>query len=269
LIDPSFADGAHGQFPNGNGAAATQRLTSLAERLNVPYSSLAAALDNDSNNGNNVQQSSAVAITITRPSPGAVGAATLVANLSTVGWSYSAGKWGISSNSASGHTVYAVGVDRNGTNQANGGNVKLTGNVGSNGNPIAVTILTTGSIEIGGNANIVANLTNLQSPFLPPFVQINPLLVAVEDIQIRGDATIPQIEFNGVCFAGEQVDMSGNGSINGQVIVLGNADMSGSAVSWPNGVSTRSEISGSFQLTLNDGNSVGRIKLFSWRQIKR
>jgi len=28
-------------------------------------------------------------------------------------------------------------------------------------------------------------------------------------------------------------------------------------------------VTGNFQLTLNDGDSIGKVKLYSWRQIKR
>lgn len=274
LIDPSYADGAHGQFANGNGNAGTQRLTSLAERLNVPYSLLAAALDSDTDNGNNVQQASAVGVTITRLADG-TGVPVRVNNLSNVGWSYNnaANPWNIANNSANGHTVYVVGADNYnlanpGSSTPNGGNVKITGNVGSNGNPLRVTMFTTGSIDIQGNPSIAANLTNLQTPMLPPFVQIDALMFAVEDIRVRGDFTA-NIEFTGVSFAGEQIDLSGNGSINGQVIAKSNSNVAGSLVEGPNGDKDRSIITGSFELTLNDGNSIGRIKLFSWRQIKR
>jgi hypothetical protein len=274
LIDPSYADGAHGQFANGDSATGTKRLTSLAERLNVPYALLAAALDSDNNSGNSVQQSSAVAVTIARLSDG-TGVPAKVANMSTIGWSYgnASNPWNIANNSANGHTVYVVGADNYNlanpsSSTPNGGNVKLTGNIGSNGNPLHVTILATGSIDVVGNPSMAANLTNLQTPMLPPFVQIDALMFAVEDIKVTGDFTA-NIEFTGVSFAGEQISLSGNGSINGQVIAKSNSNVNGSLVEGPNGDKDRSTITGSFELTLNDGNSVGRIKLFSWRQIKR
>ena len=87
LVDPSFADGAHGTDPNGLGNVATRELANLAARLNVPYSSFAAALDSDGNSSNNVQQTSAVAITITRGAGGS-GTPTRVTTLSSTGWSY-------------------------------------------------------------------------------------------------------------------------------------------------------------------------------------
>jgi hypothetical protein len=196
--------------------------------------------------------------------------------MADTGWSYSGGSnasWGILTNNnglqAGGHNWYIIGVDNyndgpaSTTNPAakNGGNVKLTGNVGSSGNPLQVTIMTTGSIEISGTPNMRANLSALKTPLLPPFVKIDMLMAAVQDIKINGDVSA-SISFTGISYAGEQVELSGNGSINGQVISFSNPHVSGTPVS-ANG------ITGSFDLTLNDGNSIGRIKLFSWRQIKK
>jgi len=170
---------------------------------------------------------------------------------------------------AGGKTYYVVGQDNynNGptssTNPStpNGGHVVLTGNVGSNGSPLSVSILATGSIEIGGTPNMTANLTNLVSPLLPPFDKPHILLAAVEDIKINGDNN-SAIAFTGVSYAGEQVELSGNGDINGQVIAFSNPHVAGSPVG-------ANSISGSFDLMLNNGNSIGNIRLFSWRQIKR
>jgi hypothetical protein len=278
LIDPDFAEGAHLNDPNGFGigisSSATGQLKSLAARLNVSYASLAAAIDQNSGNGNKVDQTVPVAVTITRATDG-TGTATKVNTLSSVGWSYNnaSNPWNISSNAADGRTVYVVGRDNYNTSNPtastpNGGNVKLTGNIGSNGAPLQVTILATGSIEVNGNPNLTSHLINLETPLLPPFVDINVLMFAVEDIRVRGDFNA-SISFTGITYAGEQVDLSGNGSINGQVIAFNNNNVAGSVVEGPSGDRNRNTITGSFLLTLNDGNSIGRVRLFSWRQIKR
>ncbi|MFY9553572.1 MAG: hypothetical protein WAV20_21455 [Blastocatellia bacterium] len=275
LIDPQFADGAHGTDPAGLANPATRQLGSLAARLNVSYSSLVTALDQDNNNANNVQQVDAVAMTIARAADGS-GTATKVTVAST-GWSYNnaSNPWNISGPATDNnpHTVYAVGrnnydLNNPGASTPNGGNVKLTGNLGAAGAPVRVTIFSTGSIDIEGNPNMTANLTGLQTPLLPPFVQIDALLFAVEDVRVRGDFNAA-ISFTGITYAGEAVDLSGNGSINGQVIAFGNQNVSTSLVEGPNSDPNLNTITGSFELTLNNGNSIGRIRLFSWRQIKR
>ncbi len=270
LVDPGYADGAHENQSNGNANAGTQRLRSLAERLNVSYTSLATALDTGTNQGNNVQQSVPVAIQINRAADGS-GLATRITNLSDSGWGYTGGSnanWGISSTVASGHTYYVVGLDNyNLTNPAfstkNGGNVKITSNHGTAANPVQITILATGSIELAGNPNLVSNLQSLKTPLLPPFVKVDFLMAAVQDIQIRGDTDGAQ-RFAGISYAGEQVNLSGNGAVNGQVISLGNKNVSNTPVN-----TNTNTVTGSFLLTLNDGNAIGKISLYTWRQIKR
>jgi hypothetical protein len=283
LIDPSLYQGAHESDPSGigNDASATGRLRSLAQSLDLPYGlndgsgSLVAAIDDDPASPH-VQQGSAVAIAIKYNATTQRREAEKIADLSSTGWVYSGGtnaNWSIPPNEsglqAGGHTFYVVGMDNYkpsspSTSTKNGGNVKLTGNVGSGTDPnvgLQVTIMVTGSIEIDGTPNITANLKNLETPFLPPFIKINLLQVAVQDIKITGDNN-SAIKFTGVSFAGEQVELSSSGDINGQIIAFSNPHVTNTPV-------VNNSISGRFNLTFNDGNSVGRLRLFSWRQIKR
>lgn len=252
LVDPRFAE---------NSAA----LQSLAERLNVSLASLQAALDQDGSRPG-VQQSNAAAVQITRDATGNGTASSIPLN--NTGWEYSSQNWNIKNTSANGHTFYVVGEDKYNlsnpnASQPNGGNVKITGNVGSDSNPLQVTVLATGSIDIEGNPNLVANLRKLNTPELPPFVKVDVLFAAVEDVRIRGDAEVPR--FSGIIYAGEQIDLSGNGSFNGQVISYGNTNVSGSLVN-----SETNEITGSFVLEFSEGKTAfGRVKLLSWRQIKK
>jgi hypothetical protein len=252
LVDPRFAE---------NGAA----LQSLAERLNVSLASLQVALDQDSSRPG-VQQSNPAAVQITRDITG--NGMALSIPLSNTGWEYSSQNWNIKNTSANGHTFYIVGEDKYklsnpSSSQPNGGNVKITGNVGTNANPLQVTVLATGSIDVEGNPNLVANLRKLNTPELPPFVKVDVLFAAVEDVSIRGDAEVPR--FSGIIYAGEQIDLSGNGSFNGQVISYGNSNVNGSLVN-----SETNTITGSFVLEFSEGRTAfGRVKLLSWRQIKK
>ena len=278
LIDPNFADGAHSTDPNDVGSPATRQLRSVANRLNIDYAQLAAQLDSNPGTGN-VQQTTAVAISVTRSVSGdfnSSGIPVKLADPTNVGWNYGAGTWGIVTTaagaSAGGHTVYAIGrnnydtsnqnLNSSGSSTANGGNILLNGNVGGSGAPIAVTMFSTGSIEVRGNVNITSNLLDLPTGFLPPFVTPDILMMAVEDIWVNGDFSA-SISFTGVSFAGEAVKLSGNGSINGQMIAFNWPHVTGSPVDGLN------VVTGNFQLTLNQGDSIGRVKLYSWRQIKR
>ena len=255
LIDPDYA------ATNRTGETAQQRVNKLEARLNVTTNSIWTALTTGSGNPANPQ-----GIAISRNSFG-IGTATLT-DPSTVGWRYvngSGGYWDIQSSSIANKSFYAVGLDNYNlttpsSSSPNGGNVKISSNAGSDVSPINVSVLATGSIEVDSNPNFRSQMTSVQTPELPPFVAPNFLFVAVEDLKIRGDASIPQ--FSGVIFCGEQFDLSGNGAIDGQVLALSNTDVSGSPVS-------ANSISGSFELTFNGGQSVGRIMLMSWRQIKQ
>ncbi|MEK6321488.1 MAG: hypothetical protein AABN33_07380 [Acidobacteriota bacterium] len=277
LIDPDFADGAHSLDQNDVGSPATRQLKSIANRLNINYALLAAQLDDTP--GGNVQQGDPVAISVSRTVPGDFNSAGIpikLADTTDVGWSHSNSGWSIIPNaagaSAGGHTVYAIGENNYdtsnqnlasaGSSTSNGGSILLNSNVGGNGAPIAVTMFSTGSIEVRGNVNITANLLDLQTGFLPPFVTPDVLMMAVEDIWVNGDFAA-NIAFTGVSYAGEAVKLSGSGSINGQMIAFNWPHVSGSPVDALN------VVTGNFQLTLNQGDSIGRVKLYSWRQIKR
>lgn len=270
LIDPAFADKADPTSPTGSTAGtstrATARLANLAQRLNVSYASLVAALDSDPAN-TTVDQSSPVAVEITRLSDGS-GVAAPAGPVSSLGWTVTSGEWNITSMASGNHTYYVVGEDNyNLSNPSasspNGGNVSITGNTGTPATPLQITIMATGSIEITGNPNIVANLRDLNTPLLPPFVRVDVLLSAVEDIKINGDTDGAQT-FSGISFAGEQVELSGNGAFDGQVIALSNPNVRHSPVD-----SDTNSLTGNFTLTLNDGRAIGKVKLYSWRQIKK
>jgi Tfp pilus assembly protein PilX len=257
LIDPAYAS------TNRTGETAQQRVNKLEARLNLTTNSLWTAL---TTGGANPAQEQAV--TITRNTLTGIGTPSLISNVNSTGWRYNNGNggyWDIQSASVDGHGYYVVGLDNYNlttpsSSSSNGGNVKLTSNAGTDNTPIHLSILATGSIEIAGNPNFISQINSVQTTELPPFVAPNFLLVAVEDIKIRGDASVPR--FSGVIFAGEQFDLSGNGAIDGQILGLSNTHLSGSPVS-------DNSISGSFELTFNGGQAVGRIMLLSWRQIKQ
>ncbi|HYL97454.1 MAG TPA: hypothetical protein VEZ90_00755, partial [Blastocatellia bacterium] len=257
LVDPGFAAGANSN-PSSTDAA-TQRLSNLADRLNVPYASLLSAV------GANTSET---AVEISRNLT--LGTATLspISNVSSVGWSYTGGNnanWSIASTAANGHTFYVVGQDNyNLSNPSastpNGGNVQISGNIGSTGSPLQITMLATGSFTVSGTPNLTANLRNFRTPELPPFAKVDILMAAVEDVKINGDVD-GGLVFNGIVYAGEQFYLTGNGKFDGQVISESNPDVSGSPVS-------ANDITGNFTLTLNNGNMVGTVSLISWRQLK-
>lgn len=271
LLDPGFADGATRDLTGTS--PATVQLRKLADSLGIPPSQYAAfGTAIDSSTAVTVSQSGAEAVEITRDATtGSITLTHATTLLPTYGWNYSGGDWSIPSNSTTPpRTFYVVGMDKYnianpGSSLPNGGNVKITGNAGSLV-PLRMTILCTGSIEVAGNPNLVADLQGLRTPELPPFVDVNILFAAVEDLKINGDVGVGNgtIQFSGICYAGEQVYLSGNGSIQGQVLALNNRNVSGSPVDRED-----NEITGSFTLDFNGGKAVGKISLMSWRQIKQ
>jgi len=158
------------------------------------------------------------------------------------------------------YTFYVVGVDNYSSNTPNGGNVQITGNVGSSlPGGVELTVFATGSVELGGTPNMQAHL-RATTPELPPYDKPSILFVCTQDLKSRGDLGIGS-RFNGIIYLGEQFDLSGNGSFNGQVLGKNNTDISGSPVSG-------NQIWGHFTLTLNTGGMIGTVKIISWRQIK-
>jgi Tfp pilus assembly protein PilX len=293
LLDPNFADGATHDL-TGN-STPTVQLRKLVDSLGIPasqYTAFSDLIDTDLGTGN-VQQSGATAVRIVRSNP--ITFFNETSNLSTYGWNHSGNNWNIPSNStgADNHTFYVVGRDNYDTAAAvqsdgvhvpkNGGNVDIQGNAGSLANPLRTTIMATGSITISGNPYLEGRYSGLtvgavtypspiQTPELPPFVRINPLLIAVEDLQINGDvgAGAGVIRFSGICYAGEQVYLSGNGEIQGQVLALNNPNVHGTSGSNRSPVDRNdNEVTGSFVLNFNGGQAVGKVKLMSWRQIKQ
>jgi len=277
LLDPGFANGATRDMSGSD--AVTLRVKKLADSLGIPasqYTDFATAID--SNTSGNIDQSGAEAVGINR-NTNPISFSRVTTDLSTYGWNYSGHDWSIPSNStgASGHTFYVVGLDNYnladpGNSPKNGGNVDIQGNAGTLLLPIQATILSTGSITVSGNPYLVANLQNLSTNELPPFVKVNILFAAVEDLQINGDVGAGNgiIRFSGICYAGEQVYLSGNGEIQGQVLALNNPNVYGTNGSDASPVNRDdNEVTGSFTLNFNGGRSVGKIKLMSWRQIKQ
>jgi hypothetical protein len=252
LFDPHYAN------TDRTGETAHQRITKLEARLNISTDSLWNALS-----AANLNQEQAVSVT--RDTNG-LGTASLISSVSDTGWRYQTSNgWDIQGSGFENHTFYIIGLDNyNLSNPSsstpNGGNAKITTNLGTAASPLKVSVFATGSIETTSNPSFESNVTGLDTPELPPFIRVSLLFVSIEDIKIRGDVDVPH--FSGIIYCGEQFDLSGNGAFDGQIIGLSNRDVSSSLVS-------ANSVSGSFELTFNGGQAVGNIKLLSWRQIKQ
>ncbi|MDO8681247.1 MAG: hypothetical protein Q7R30_22235 [Acidobacteriota bacterium] len=115
------------------------------------------------------------------------------------GWTFSGGEWSISGNTAPDGTFYVNGT------------VSISGSPGSNASPKALSIIATGSISVTGR------------PFLTPDTTNNASLlqfVTNGDLKIGGavDVNAPN-SVEGKCMVREQLHISGNPTLQGQIIV--------------------------------------------------
>src|SRR5262249_50042565 len=205
LIDPGFATGADTSNPPTATDAATVRLLGLANSVGVNYGALRNEI---------IDPTSAQAVTINRTtSPATVrNMQNLLIScnsgqVSDTVWYSSGGNWGLNNRPAANiipssspsqvspannnaYTFYVVGVDNYGSGNANGGNVQITGNVGSSlPGGVELTVFATGSVQLGGTPNMQAHL-RAATPELPPYDKPSILFVCAEDLKSRGDLGI-------------------------------------------------------------------------------
>lgn len=111
------------------------------------------------------------------------------------GWTYDAATgWDLSEGVANAATYYVKG------------DVRITGSVGTAMAPVALTIVAEGNIDITGNPSLRSE----------PASEL--LFVTDKDLRCAGDATVPVV-FEGRVLVREQVEMSGQPTITGQVVV--------------------------------------------------
>lgn len=114
------------------------------------------------------------------------------------GWSLSGGSWQISGNSAAAGTFYVEGnLD-----------AKVSGSPGSAKNPVPLSIISTGSIEVSGN------------PYLTPQNSSNLQFITNGDLKLNGNTDLnPVSAVEGQSLVAAQLMISGNPDIRGQIIV--------------------------------------------------
>jgi hypothetical protein len=110
------------------------------------------------------------------------------------GWTFDGAAWDLSQNSSNSATYFART------------DVRITGNPGSTANPILLTIIAEGNIQISGNPDLRPEpLSELQ-------------FVTDQDLWIHGNLGVP-LAFEGRILVREQIDFAGNPTLAGQVIV--------------------------------------------------
>jgi hypothetical protein len=159
-------------------------------------------------------------------------------SVSTTGFKFSSGGTGLGTWSISGKGSTLPGV------YYFDGNFSMTGQ--GNGGPYQMTIIATGSVEIGGNAQ-----------FLPP-TGVNDLIIAGQDIFLHGTGTAGGNQFTGNAFANEQVKIQGNFTLNGSITGANATDTPGSLVSSQSSTGPDLTLGGTPNITYNGFGSVIR-----------
>lgn len=145
------------------------------------------------------------------------------------------------------------------------GNVIQEGSPGTAGVPLPLTILAKGHVDIGGTPATVPALTVTGLGANP----VGLTAVAGTDVRIRGNHT----GFNGLYYAGHQVDVSGGSTIQGQLLALNNGD-----TTYPIGVNAGANLvqlnaSGQMVFTGNPtinfgGGGVQALATLRWRECR-
>lgn len=123
------------------------------------------------------------------------------------GWTFSGGTWSLNGNDAPTGTFYAEG------------SVSVSGNRGSNASPLAMSIIATGSITVTGTSTLrPENAAALQ-------------FVTNGDLVLAGNLDADQTTVEGQSLVKEQVKISGNPDLRGQIIVADSASVFNEATS--------------------------------------
>jgi hypothetical protein len=152
------------------------------------------------------------------------------------GWTYTAGSttWNLTGGAVNIGTYCATG------------NVAISGNNGTAGAPLQISILATGSISLAGN------------PYLRPDHDDGILLMAAGDVSVAGN---PGSAYSGLVYAGAQCDASGSATLSGQMLCANGAQPAGAAALAGPG----NAVSGSFTLSFDcSGNVFNKRRVLYW-----
>jgi hypothetical protein len=123
-----------------------------------------------------------------------------------LGWQFDASSW----------TYQLNGNEAVGGKYCVYGNVKVIGNLGEPGNPLEISILATGSIQVGG------------VPIIEPANSNNILLMAGGDVQIGGTTTgLRSPYYAGLIYAGSQCQVGGTPYVDGHILCYDDPDPAG------------------------------------------
>jgi len=139
------------------------------------------------------------------------------------------------------------------------GAIAISGNPGSNGNPVSLTLIAEGWIDISGNPEMTPDLTK---------GGVTYAAIAGSDLKIGGT---PSNAYQGVWYVRDQFDFSGNPDLNGQIVCLDEEDVKFPDASGKNLVELQSGVmvvSGNVTITTDSGGSMSNASQSSWRECR-
>jgi hypothetical protein len=165
------------------------------------------------------------------------------ATVSMSDFSLSKGSWSLSGKATPPNAVYYFE-----------GDFKMTGQ--GNATAYSMTIIATGSVELGGNAKFQPS--NYLDPVtgMPTGASTGQLVVAGQDLSLHGTGQGGGVQYEGSNFANEQVEIRGNFTMNGSITAADATDTAGSAVSSSNNVGPDLTIGGNPTIIDNGTSSI-------------
>lgn len=162
-------------------------------------------------------------------------------------WSYNnpQKKWSNGSNAMPPGVYYGEGT-----------NLAINGNPGSTASPISVTLIAEGNIDVNGNPSFVPRLNIGSATYA---------MVAGADLELAGSPSVP---LNGIFYARDQINFSGDAAVNGQVIAKNRQDV-GTPI---NLVSTLPggfmAIAGNVKITYDGSGGASSLSANTWRECR-
>jgi hypothetical protein len=162
-----------------------------------------------------------------------------------VGWKFQGNKWVTAGSTPPKEAVYYINGDFTQTGA---------------GPDMQMTIIATGSVELGGNSKFTAAHYNDPITGLPstnPLDSTGQLVVAGADIKLTGNGIVGGVQYDGSFFANEQVVIRGTFDMNGSITGANSTDTPGSAVSSTSSLSDPDlTIGGTPTIIYNGGGSI-------------
>lgn len=132
--------------------------------------------------------------------------------------------------------------------------LQISGNPGSGGAPVLLSLYTTRSVIISGN------------PVIAPYDPDGGLIIAEGDVKISGNPGAGVNNYSGMIYAGAQCQISGNPRVAGQILCKDQPHPAGHK-DWVNFGDLNASVSGNAEIIFDcTGSMLSKPKILSWTQ---